>query len=989
MLSKTLRALLLRTLAVALLAGLGMLAFIASPVVEHTAQYTWSASQGNAALPLDPYYPAALTVDVPCSAIAAATAPTMLSTYPLTSMAPAGLQIGRDGRGMTLTSEGAPIGGGVPLPAGCRSLSVHLTADSTSITSNGTPLATYAGDHRPRVTGFFTSAAAGSGLRATVVADTQFDTSPSLIKLIIGALSVLALGAAFIGVRQIDNRLGRPRSSRGRRRAHRAWQLRAADVVVIVLLPVWALIGPPTPDDGYITEIIRGRSAAGLISNYAHWYNTPEAPFGWFYEVYAVWADVSHSTIWMRVPSVLIGIATWLLLSRALVPRLLPALYRSRYTLPARVALPVTFLLWWLPFGQGLRPETWLMIGVGAVVYLVDRACTERRFLLLCSAALVAGLTVGIGPTGVVALTPFVAALPRIVSWLRARGAMVVVAVVTVGLAALGAVVLLMFSDQSLAAIISGTRLRTAVGPNVPWQQEYLRYYRLFSSRDIEGTVARLAPILVSAAAAVAIAAVTLRDRRIRGIRLSMLKIVLISYLLSFPALAITPTKLIHHFAVVGLLGALLVTCVAYATGPQVASGTALRTPVRRGLVYAGGGFTFAIVFYGFNNSWLYSSLGLPFLESAPSLFGVKLSTLSAVVGLFAGAGSIGAGLMRNPPRGSSDLPRPPRTFGPASRVSTLVALALTFTLLFEVSSFAYVLVKRHGQYTLGGATLASLTGDTCSLNRALLVEEDVAAGVLGARTPATSAFDTTTPGTTLATWRAPSGQPAQLASGWIALPESARSGRLPLVLATHGITSANTVAVEFRSPQARSSVAVDPSQTVPLGATGLADFRMDIAQSAPSATEFRVVASSNDASSAAGPLAVAVPRVPTGRSLQDVTAGTLTSTDWLNAFFYPCLAQPNTVHGRAETAQYQITTINPNMDGGNYNPTVTGSFAGVAPIVSRQEIPVYLRGDPALVVAHLFRFVPQFGPVLDRPVRRDVTRSGVSATTPLLIPAR
>jgi len=287
-------------------------------------------------------------------------------------------------------------------------------------------------------------------------------------------------------------------------------------------------------------EIIQGRSATGLISNYAHWYNTPEAPFGWFYEIYAVWADVSHSTVWMRVPSVVIGLATWFFLSRAMVLRLLPGLAATRYTLPARVVLPVVFLLWWLPYGQGLRSETWLMIGVGAVVYFVDRACTERRFMPLCVAGLLAGLSLGIAPTGIIAFAPFLAALPPLVRWFRVRPGMVVLAVALAWLAATGAVVLLMFSEQSLAAMVSGTRLRTAVGPNVPWQQEYLRYYRLFSSRAIEGTVARLAPILVSAAAALAVAAVLLRDRRIRGIRQSMLKLVVITYLLSFPALALT-----------------------------------------------------------------------------------------------------------------------------------------------------------------------------------------------------------------------------------------------------------------------------------------------------------------------------------------------------------------------------------------------------------------------------------------------------------------
>ena len=65
----------------------------------------------------------------------------------------------------------------------------------------------------------------------------------------------------------------------------------------------------------------------------------------------------------------------------------------------------------------------------------------------------------------------------------------------------------------------------------------------------------------------------------------------------------------------------------------------------------------------------------------------------------------------------------------------------------------------------------------------------------------------------------------------------------------------------------------------------------------------------------------------------------------------------------------------------------MTGAFAEVAPIIARQEIPIYLPGDPTYVLAHLYRFASQYTTVLDRPVLRDVTRSGSAATPPLLLP--
>lgn len=192
---------------------------------------------------------------------------------------------------------------------------------------------------------------------------------------------------------------------------------------------------------------------------------------------------------------------------------------------------------------------------------------------------------------------------------------------------------------------------------------------------------------------------------------------------------------------------------------------------------------------------------------------------------------------------------------------------------------------------------------------------------------------------------------------------------------------------MEFRTPGATRTIPVDPKFTQQLAGADLADFRMDITRLAPGATDFRVVADVRDLASAAGPLAVAAPRVPVGRSLRDFTAGKLVATDWLNTFFLPCLSAPNSVEGRAQIARYQITASDENNDGGNYNPLVTGAFAEVAPIIARQEIPIYLPGDPTYFLAHLYRFTSQYTTVLDRPVLRDVTRSGSAATPPLLLP--
>ena len=73
------------------------------------------------------------------------------------------------------------------------------------------------------------------------------------------------------------------------------WRPTLRDVTVIGVLGAWAVIGPATSDDGYILGIARARESAGYIGNYYRWFNVPEAPFGWFYELYAAVIHVSDS----------------------------------------------------------------------------------------------------------------------------------------------------------------------------------------------------------------------------------------------------------------------------------------------------------------------------------------------------------------------------------------------------------------------------------------------------------------------------------------------------------------------------------------------------------------------------------------------------------------------------------------------------------------------------------------------------------------------
>ena len=102
------------------------------------------------------------------------------------------------------------------------------------------------------------------------------------------------------------------------------WRPRPVDAVVTALLAVWWVIGSGTVDDGYIAGIVRSRGDNGFVGNVYRWLNAPEAPFSWFYEPYHWWSTISAATPWMRLPSTLLGLLCWFLVSRLLLPRLGP-----------------------------------------------------------------------------------------------------------------------------------------------------------------------------------------------------------------------------------------------------------------------------------------------------------------------------------------------------------------------------------------------------------------------------------------------------------------------------------------------------------------------------------------------------------------------------------------------------------------------------------------------------------------------------------------
>lgn len=994
----------LRTVILAALTGIMTLAFVVAPVVEHTATYSWDSARdgGAAALPLMPYQPTRVDITIPCSVLRS-TNSELLSSYPAGSTgAAAGLTASAAGGVVTVRSNQQMVFDG-PLPAACTAVQISLDNAAGRISVDNAGLATYRGDVRPDVVGFFTPtrAALAAPITASVLADTRFDSSPSTWKILLGVFSVLLLAATLLSLRVHDRRHEHRVAQRSRRRRRPLGWVRPADVVVGIVMFGWAVIGPSTVDDGYIMTIVRDRGPAGFIGNYARWFNAPEAPFGWFYEPYSLWASISPNIVWMRLPSVLLGIVGWLVLSRLLLPRLLPGVSAS---LLLRIGTAAAFLLWWLPYNSGVRPEPFIAVGTALVLVGVDRAVATQRMLPLALAGLAAGLALGVGPTGVIAFTPFLAQLVPLVRMLRRYGRLGALALVLAAGASAGIALLAMFPDQSLAAVREATRVRTAIGPSMAWQDEYVRWDTLLTPTYVEGNLFRRIPVLLAGAAALLVGAVVLRDRRIPGLTKRPMTVLLATFALSFAAMVFTPTKWTHHFGAFAVLGAAVM-----AIGLQALRSSAAQSSRRAGFAVLLISTALALSLYGQNPWWYLSDLNVPFAERTPAVGPFQLSDTVLIVGLLVGTVLIGWSAVAT---GRTHRRAQARILG-----AGLVVL-MVLGVLGELVSFAEVMHTRPGTYSIGAAGVASVRGDSCLLENSLSVEPDRSAGVLslteGRIQSVGFAVDGTAGAQSTLSSRDIAEQPAtaatqgarSLSTDWYTVPLAGLRGDLPLVVSAAGRTSA-AVTLQLQLRDSRNPSAAPASRPITVdtitkqdpsaGKTTPVDTRIDVARQFPGKDSVRLVAS--DASDGADDwVAVAPPRVPVTVPFTSLIArGQPTAVDWVNAFYFPCVRPTGLSAGAVQIPRYRVTGASGPVGGSgdqllqfgrlSNDPAQGGPYVPFNALTTQQNLPVYLKGDILRDVAHVYALQPKFSSVITTSQERDVRRSGLAKQPPISVP--
>lgn len=705
------------------------------PVNQTTATISWpqgSSADGTVSditAPLVSGAPRALDVSIPCSAVASLPADggLVFSTNP-----PGGIDASRNGLFVRAYPDTvvvafrdtvAAVAPRADVEAGACS-ALRLWADVGQVGADfiGIPGATgtLAPEKRPQVTGVFTELDVPpdtAGLSATIDVDTRFITSPTTLKLAVMVLGVLCVIASIAALAVLDRASGRRRSGQRRRVGLSTW---LADAGVVAALLLWHIVGPQSSDDGYNTTIARISGEAGYTTNYYRFFGAAEAPFDWYQSLLGQLASISTASVWLRLPATLAAIATWLIISRCLLPRL------GRRVAANKVAVwtaGAVFLAAWLPFNNGLRPEPLIAFGVIAVWMLVEWTVGTRRLWPVAVAVIVAMFTVTLAPQGLIALAPLLVSARAVWRIIAARRPIDgLAAQVAPLLAAASLVFVIVFRDQTLATVAESVRIKYTVGPTIPWYQEFLRYYFLTVEDSVDGSMTRRFSVLILLLCVFGLLVVLLRRGSVPGAMNGPVWRLVGTTAVGLLLLTLTPTKWAVQFgAFAGLAGALgAVTAFAFArVGLHSRRNLALYvTALLFVLAWATSGI----------NGWFYTgNYGVPWFDKQPVIVGYPVTTIFLVLAIVGGL--LAAWLhFRMDYAGHTEVADTGRNRALASTPLLVVA---TIMVVLELASMVKATAGRYPVYTTGAANLAALTGQSCAMADDVLVEADTNAGML------------------------------------------------------------------------------------------------------------------------------------------------------------------------------------------------------------------------------------------------------------------
>ncbi|GAB18781.1 putative arabinosyltransferase [Gordonia effusa NBRC 100432] len=725
------------------------------PVKATDASFSWpntaqvNATTSSVTAPLVAQTPKSMQIQLPCRVLAnlPADANTIVATMPAkaTRAAASMLTVKADRSSVTVTTRNSVV------VAASRAEIASGRCDELRIWSNATgvgaqfvglgPATVLPSDKRPQVDGIFSdltgpqaTAAAAAGLRAQIAIDNRYETSPSILKLLVMILGALCVAASLVALYLLD-RIGGYHRTVGNSRAlfWRSLKPRATDLVVTAVLLLWALIGAGSPDDGYILNMGRVAADAGYLPNYYRYYGIAETPFDWYYSFLAHWSSISPSILWMHIPSLLAGLASWFILTRILLPRLGPAVRGSVW---AQWAAAATFVAFWLPFCSGLRSEGIIVLGSLVTWWAVEQAIGTRRLLPAACAAIAAAFTFALAPHGIIGgAILLVAARPMLRVLIRRRSEGGLLPLIA-PLAAAGSVVLLVvFRDQTLATVAEAVKIRYQTGPAIMWYQEYLRYYFIAVTTP-DGGLPRRVPVLLLLAAVFVTVAVILRRSRIRGVDNGPTWRLIGGIGVTLVLLAFTPTKWTIQFGIFAGLAAAVAATATLAIAQTAATSTRNITVFISGLFFA-----LAAAMAG-KNAWPYGyNLGIAWFDRAPVFAGIAISTIFLILAVATGALAAWQHLRQDyvENRGLAHAAEAKANRRRLALASSPIAAIAAVMVLAEVLVFMKAAVTRYPTFTVFSENVNTLRGKPCALADQVLAEPDANTGMLiptGNRTP-------------------------------------------------------------------------------------------------------------------------------------------------------------------------------------------------------------------------------------------------------------
>ncbi|MEB3984233.1 arabinosyltransferase EmbB [Mycobacterium sp. 663a-19] len=1003
----------------------GLLGFVLSvatpllPVVQTTATLNWpqNGQLNSVTAPLISLNPVDVTVTAPCSMVRGLPPEggVVLSTAPKKGKDAAlnALFVVVNGKRVDVTDRNvviASVSRDQATSPQCQRIEVTSTRAGTFATFVGLtdPAGKPVGggfpdpNLRPQIVGVFTDltgpAPPGGRLSATI--DTRFSTTPTTLKLVAMVAAIVSTIVALVALWRLDQLDGR----RMQRWIPTRWRkFTLVDATVIFGFLLWHLIGANSSDDGYILGMARVADHAGYMSNYFRWFGSPEDPFGWYYNLLALMTHVSDASLWMRLPDLIAGLVCWLLLSREVLPRLGPAVTSSK---AANWAAGLVLLTAWMPFNNGLRPEPIIALGSLLTWVLIERSMCASRLTPAALAVVTAAFTLGVQPTGLIAVAALVAGGRPILRILVHRHRVVGTWPLVAPMLAAGFVILtVVFADQTLSTVLEATRIRTAIGPSQAWYTENLRYYYLILP-TVDGSLSRRFGFLITALSLFTAVFIMLRRKRIPGVaRGPAWRLMGVIFATMF-FLMFTPTKWVHHFGLFAAVGAAMAALTTVLVSPSV-----LRWSRNRMAFLAALLFLMALCFATTNGWWYVSSYGVPFNSTMPKIAGISVSAvffaLFAVAALYAAwlhfaARSHGEGRL-------------------ARAVTTApIPIAAGFMAVVFVASMVAGIVRQYPTYSNGWANLREFAGG-CGLADDVLVEPDSNAGFMPAlpgdygplgplgglnpvgfgsngvpehtvaeairMTPNQPGTDydwdaptkLTAPGVNGSTVPLPYGldpgrvplagsytagpqQQSRLTSAWYQLPKPDDGHPLVVVTAAgkiagnsvlHGHTTGQTLVLEYGMPGPGGEV-VPAGRLVPYDLYGeqpkaWRNLRFARSQMPAGAVAVRVVAEDLSLTPEDW-IAVTPPRVPELRSLQEyVGSSQPVLLDWAVGLAFPCQRPMLHANGVTEIPKFRITPdyTAKKMDTDTWEDGTNGGLLGITDLLLRAHVmSTYLSRD-------------------------------------------